>query len=129
MSGADEASLTPALLAAMDAAFNANDTDAVMAFFAEDAVFDHALGPEPHGTRIEGREAIRAAFSGLFARMRSVRWEAIDAAIDGDTAICRYRRRATHPSGAVEECLSVDVLRFRGGLIVHKDTYFKQRTG
>ncbi len=35
-------------------AFNANDIDAVMQYFAEDAVFDHAAGPEEYGARFEG---------------------------------------------------------------------------
>ncbi len=56
------------LLDAVGDAFNANDIDAVMQYFAADAVFDHAVGQEPHG------------------------------------------------------------VRFEGGLIVHKDTYYKQRT-
>ena len=42
------------LVDAVGDAFNANDIDAVMAFFADDAVFDHAVGPEAHGIRFEG---------------------------------------------------------------------------
>ena len=45
--------------------FNNNDIDAVMNFFAEDAVFDHAIGPSPYGKRFIGISEIRNVFSGL----------------------------------------------------------------
>jgi Ketosteroid isomerase homolog len=118
---------TPALLEAMDEAFNRNDIDAVMAFFAEDAVFDHAAGPEVHGTRFEGKAAIRAAFGGLFERTERVHWETLDARIAGEKAYCEYLRTATAKSGETDVCRSIDVLTFRAGLIVRKDTFFKQR--
>ena len=55
-------------------AFNANNIDAVMKFFAQDAVFDHAVGPDVHGVRVEGVEAIRAAFAGLFDKGETIPW-------------------------------------------------------
>ena len=117
------------LVDAVGDAFNANDIDAVMAYFAEDAIFDHAAGPDEHGVRFEGAETIRAVFAGLFEKVASVHWETLDCGINGNKAYCEYRRKATHQDGRVEEFLSVDILTFRDGLIVHKDTYYKQRTG
>lgn len=116
------------LVDAVGDAFNANDIDAVMAFFADDAVFDHAVGPEAHGIRFEGADAIRAVFAGLFEKVDNVHWQTLDCAIQGNKAYCEYRRKATHKDGSVEEFLSVDILTFRNGLIIHKDTYYKQRT-
>ncbi|WP_120632686.1 nuclear transport factor 2 family protein [Ruegeria sp. EL01] len=110
-------------------AFNANDIDTVMKHFADDATFDHAVGPEPHGLRFEGAEAIREVFGGLFEKVENVYWETLDCAIAGNKAYCEYRRTATHKDGSKEEFLSVDILTYRDGLIVHKDTYYKQRTG
>ena len=46
--------LNRSLVDAVGDAFNNNDIDAVMNFFAEDAVFDHAIGPNPHGKRFIG---------------------------------------------------------------------------
>lgn len=120
---------TRELLDAIGDAFNANDIDAVMQYFAEDAVFDHAAGPDEYGTRISGKAAIRAAFSGLFERVENVHWETLDTRIAGDKGFCEYRRTAQHKSGEFEEFLSADILTFRNGLIVHKDTYYKTRTG
>ncbi len=121
--------VTRELVDAIGDAFNANDIDAVMAFFAEDAIFDHAVGPEPHGIRFEGRATIRTVFAGLFSKVENVHWETLDCRISGDKAFCEYRRIANHMDGSTEEYLSVDILTFKDGLISHKDTYYKQRTG
>ena len=120
--------LTRALVDAVGDAFNANDIDAVMKYFANDATFDHAVGPDEHGVRLEGAETIRSAFSALFEKVDNVHWEMLDCAISGNKAYCEYRRTATQKDGTKEEFLSVDILTYRDGLIVHKDTYYKQRT-
>lgn len=120
--------LTREIVDSVGDAFNANDIDAVMKHFAEDAVFDHAAGPDPHGLRFDGAETIRSVFAGLFDKVESVHWETLDCAIAGDKAYCEYLRTATHRDGRQEEFLSVDILTYRDGLIVHKDTYYKQRT-
>ena len=122
-------SLTRELVDAVGDAFNANDIDAVMKHFADDAVFDHAVGPEPHGVRFEGAQTIRGVFSGLFDKVENVHWETLDCAISGDKAYCEYRRTAVHKDGTKEEFLSVDILTYQDGLIIHKDTYYKLRTG
>lgn len=120
--------LNRALVDAVGDAFNANDIDAVMQYFADDATFDHAAGPEPHGMRFEGAETIRKVFSGLFDKVENVHWETLDCRIAGDKAYCEYRRTAKHKDGTEEEYLSVDILTFKNGLITHKDTYYKQRS-
>ena len=123
-----DSEITMELLDAIGDAFNANDIDAVMSFFAEDAIFDHAAGPDVNGVRIAGAEAIRKAFSGLFDNVNSVHWTTLDARIAGDKAYCEYLRVAEPKSGDRQEFHSVDVLTFRNELIVHKDTYYKLRT-
>lgn len=42
----------------INAAFNARDVDRILSFFAEDATFLMARGPEPCGRRVHGKEAI-----------------------------------------------------------------------
>ena len=120
--------VTRYLVDAIGEAFNANNINAVMKFFAQDAVFDHAVGPDVHGLRFEGTEAIKAVFAGLFDKVETVQWDTLDCAINGNKAYCEYRRKATLKDGTTEEFLSVDILTFNHGLIVHKDTYYKQRT-
>ena len=120
--------LKRSLVDAVGDAFNNNDIDAVMNFFSEDAVFDHAIGPDPYGKRFIGISEIRNVFSSLFKKVESVYWETLDCRISGNKAFCEYRRTARYKDGSEEEFLSVDILTFREGLIVHKDTYYKQLT-
>ena len=123
-----EAGITPALLDEITDAYNRNDTDAVMSFFAEDAVFDHATGPDINGTRFSGLDTIRGIFQGLFDNVESVHWEPIDTRVSGDKAYCEFHRVAKLKSGEIQDYLSVDVLTFRESLIIQKDTFYKHRT-
>ena len=124
----EEVGISPNLLDAITNAYNRNDIDAVMSFFAEDAVFDHAAGPNTNGTRFEGLETIRGIFQGLFNNVESVQWTPIDTRVSGDKAYCEFHRVARFKSGEVQDFLSIDVLTFRDGLIIHKDTFYKNRT-
>ena len=116
------------LLDSVSEAFNRMDLEGVMAHFAKDALFDHGAGPEVYGTRFSGKEAIGAAFRGLFEKVVSVHWETLDARICGNKAFCEYHRVAKFKDGSVQDFNSLDVLTYRGGLIVRKDTYYKHRT-
>jgi ketosteroid isomerase-like protein len=119
--------LTRELVDAVGNAFNANDIDKVMQYFAPNAIFDHAVGADEHGIRFEGADVIRTVFSGLFEKVENVHWETLGCGIVENKAYCEYRRTAKHKDGSSEEYLSVDILTFKDGLIVHKDTYYKQR--
>ena len=70
---------------------------------------------------------IRTVFSSLFEKVENVHWETLWCGIVENKAYCEYRRTAKHKDGSSEEYLSVDILTFKDGLIVHKDTYYKQR--
>ena len=124
----DDAGITPVLLNNITDAYNRNDIDAVMAFFADDAVFDHAAGPDIIGTRFSGLDTIRGIFEGLFNNVESVKWTPIDTRVYGDKAYCEFHRVAKLKSGEIQDFLSIDILTFREGLIIHKDTYYKNRT-
>ena len=65
--------LTCELLDAICDALNTNDIDAVMKYFACDATFDDAIGPEAHWIRFEGADAIRDVFAGLFDKVENVK--------------------------------------------------------
>ena len=123
-----QAGITLVLLDEITDAYNRNDTDALMSFFAEDAVFDHAVGSDINGTRFAGLDTIRGIFQGLFDNVESVHWEPIDTRVSGDKAYCEFHRVAKLKSGEIQDFLSVDILTFREGLIIHKDTFYKNRT-
>jgi len=117
--------ITVDLVNAIGDAFNDNDIDKVMQYFADDATFDHAAGPDFNGKRFEGKDAIHAVFGGLFENVERVHWKTLDCHIKDNKAICEYRRTATLKTGEKQDFLSVDILTFKDELIIHKDTYYK----
>ena len=98
-----------------------------MECFDKNAVFDNASGSETFGKRFKGHKSLRTVFENLFKNVESVNWETIDERISGNKAYCEYRRRATLKNGEVQDFNSIDILSFNNGLIVHKDTYYKNR--
>ena len=58
---------TTATLEAIADAFNRHDVDAIMAFFAEDAVFEAPAGLDPWGRRLVGKDQVREGFAARFA--------------------------------------------------------------
>lgn len=126
-SASGDAGVTHELLKSIGDAFNNNDIDAVMSFFSADAIFDHAAGADIYGKRFEGADVIRTVFSKLFDNVKSVHWETLDERIVGNKAYCEYRRTAELNTGEKQDFHSIDVLTFKDGLIIHKDTYYKNR--
>ncbi len=106
-------------------AFNRDDLDTVMSFFAERAVYD-----EFNGQRSVGKAAIRAAFAtqfdGTFGKVRFAREDLFIDPDAGKTLIswtCTLRTR--RGPGAWR---GLDVLHFEGGLITAKHTYAKAKS-
>ena len=105
-------------------AFNRNDLDAVMAFFAEDGVYD-----EFNGKRNCGKPAIRTAFepqfTGAFGKMEFLEDEVfVDTA--SDSAMISWRCTLTI-KGQPTSWRGLDLLRFVGERVVSKRTYSKAR--
>ena len=51
--------VTTEMLAEIARAFNDHHTDAVLAFFADDAMFETPTGPDPCGRRLVGIDQVR----------------------------------------------------------------------
>lgn len=118
---------TPADLAALFETFNRHDLDAIMAFFAEDAVFDAVAGPEAHGTRHTGAPAIARAFAGVWTTMPDASWDHRDHLVQGDRAVSEWTFSGTAADGSRIEAEGADLFRLKDGLIVHKQALRKQR--
>ncbi|MGQ7248123.1 nuclear transport factor 2 family protein [Halomonas sp. V046] len=110
-------------------AFNAHDIDAVMSYFADDIVFDTVAGEQAHGTRIEGRDDVKAAFENTWGTMPDVQW------INGRHYVVQGGERivsestfvATRPDGKRIEADGVDLFSVREGKIIRKQAFRKQR--
>lgn len=105
-------------------AFNREDLDAVMGYFAEDGIYD-----EFNGARHHGKAAIRAAFEpqfrGDFGRVRFIEE---DRFLDPETGKAMISWTCTletkqGPGG----WRGLDLLHFAGGRLVEKHTYAKAK--
>ncbi len=114
-------------LAAFTDAFNRHDADALMTFMTEDCVFDAAGGPEVHGTRFQGREAVRAAFAQVWAKMPDAHWGEGRHFVHGDRGISEWVFTGTNAEGMRIEAQGVDLFEFRDGKIASKRAFRKER--
>jgi ketosteroid isomerase-like protein len=105
-------------------AFNREDLDGVMAFMAEDAIYD-----EFNGKRSEGKAAIRAAFEPQFrGDFGKIRFHNEDWFVDADSGKALIRWLCTlENEGRTSGWRGLDILRFEDGLLVEKHTYAKAR--
>jgi uncharacterized protein (TIGR02246 family) len=116
---------TPELMKAINAAFNTRDSDRIASFFADDATFLMARGPESCGRRVHGKAAIRKVLADRFAVIPDMRWDHIDVFIAGSRAVSVWTVRGTGQDGEKLEYQGCDIYEFRGDKILNKDTYWK----
>ncbi len=114
-------------LAALFDAFNRHDIDGVMAFFAPDCVFNGIGGPDVHGTRFVGLDAIAGAFSGVWKAMPDAEWGDHSHFTTGDRGVSEWTFRGTAADGSRVEAEGCDLLTFRDGKIVRKQAFRKNR--
>lgn len=106
-------------------AFNLDDLDAMVGFFADDGLY-----VEFDGTRHEGRDAVRAAFVPHFAgEFGTIRFDEEDLFVDADARksmiswTCRIEK-----DGRASGWRGLDILQFNeAGEISEKLTYAKAR--
>jgi alpha-beta hydrolase superfamily lysophospholipase/ketosteroid isomerase-like protein len=120
-----QAGPTPALMKAINAAFNSRDVDRIMEFFAEDCTFLMARGPEPVGRRVHGKAAVRRVLADRFAVIADMRWDHVDAFITGQRAVTVWMVTGTGRDGERLDYRGCDIYEFRGDKILNKDTYWK----
>lgn len=103
-------------------AFNREDIDAVMSYFADDAVYD-----EFNGTCSVGKTAIRAAFVPQFrGDFGTMRFHTEDMFLDVDAGKALIRWLLTLEEAQRQGAYrGLDILHFRDGRLVEKHTYAK----
>ena len=120
-----ESEPTEATLEAILAAFNAHDLDQIMNFFAEDCVLEMPRGPDPWGTRMTGKAAVREGLRSRFTGLPDVSYEVDSHLIVGDVAVSKWTLRGTPVSGDPITVRGCDFFTFRDGKVVKKDSYWK----
>ena len=116
---------TEATLEAIGEAFNRHDVDGIMAFFAEDGVFDKPAGPDIHGQRVSGKQQVGEEFAALFAAIPDINWEGTANWVSGNMGCSQWRRTGTGKNGEKLDWLGCDLFTFRAGKVIKKDSYFK----
>lgn len=111
------------MLREFTAAWNRHDVDAVMSYFAEDAVFVAARGKLPHGERMEGADAIRAGVASRLEAMPDLTF------VDNDYLRCGPDAffstwRMTGDGGEID-VRGCDFYRLCDGKVVLKDSFLK----
>jgi ketosteroid isomerase-like protein len=99
-------------------AFDAKDVDAVMAAMTPDCVFEDTTPPD--GRRHVGADAVRKAWTALFAASPEAAFTAEEMIEAGDRVVVRWRY--AWDGGHVR---GVDLFTVRDGLVAEKLSYVK----
>jgi ketosteroid isomerase-like protein len=121
-------SATPVTVATLKAfldAFNAHDLDAIMGFFADDCELLMPRGTEPWGTRYVGKAAVREGLATRFAGVPNVHYGEDAHWVSGEHGVSTWLLTGTTKAGEAVRVRGVDLLEFRDGKIVRKDSYWK----
>ncbi|CAA9218673.1 MAG: hypothetical protein AVDCRST_MAG54-456 [uncultured Actinomycetospora sp.] len=121
----DRGSASVETLQAITDAFNAHDLDAIMEFFADDCSLDMPRGPDPWGTRLVGRAAVREGLAARFAGLPDVHYGDGRHWVSGDLGVSEWLLTGTRPDGEHVRVRGCDHWEFRDGEIVRKDSYWK----
>lgn len=110
-------------------AFNRHDIDGIMTHFDENCVFYTIGGDAVHGTRIDGKANIAAAFENVWKTMPDVQWADHFHFVseDGSRGVSQWTFKATNPDGSRIEVDGVDLFRIENGKLVEKHAFRKQR--
>jgi ketosteroid isomerase-like protein len=106
-------------------AFNRHDLDAIMAFFADDAVLETPRGLDPWGNRFVGKAAVREGLAARFAGIPDVRYSEDRHWVCGDRGASEWLLTGTTTAGERIAVRGCDLWEFRAGLIARKDSYWK----
>ena len=116
------------ILLELCAAFNAHDLDRIMELFADECVLDMPRGPDPLGSRYEGKAAVRAALAGRFEGLPDVHYGNEEHFAD-DTALTgmsKWLLTGTTREGIERRVQGCDFYTFReDGKVIRKDSYWK----
>lgn len=112
-----------ALLASFSAAFGRGDVAAIDALTHDDCVFESTAPPD--GDRVEGAAALREVWRGLFEGTPGASFTEEASFVCGDRGVLQWRYGWEGEDGAPGHVRGVDVLRFRDGKVVAKQSYVK----
>ena len=105
-----------------NAAWNAHDVEAIMAFHADDTSYQRHGSPKVY----KGKEAVAEQFGKDISGLPELHFESAALYGSDDHFVSEAILTATGPDGAPIRMDLVDVITLRGGKVVHKSSYFMQ---
>lgn len=108
-------------------AFNRHDLEGVLSLMTDDIVFEGAAGPEPFGARFIGRDAVGAAFEGVWKTFPDVQWANDTHFVADGLGVSEWTLTGTRDDGFKIEADGVDLFSFRDGKIATKKAFRKDR--
>ena len=109
-------------------AFNRHDLDAIMSYFAEDAVFETPRGPDPWGRRFEGKEEVRRGLAARFEGIPDVHYGEDKHFACARRGVSEWTITGTSVDGDPIAVRGCDIRTFDAdGLITRKDSFWKIR--
>ncbi len=107
-------------------AFNKHDGAALASMMTDDCIFYTLAGDHSYGNEIAGKEAVRAAFEGVFATIKDAHWKSLDCFASGDVGLSHWLFTGTNPDGSRIEAQGCDIFSFEDGKIATKNAFRKQ---
>lgn len=123
--GVTQQTVTVETLKQLVAAFNAHDLDTVMSFLADDCELFMPRGPEPWGQRYVGKAQVRKGLSARFEGLPDVHYGDDEHWVSGNHGVSKWTLTGTTRDGKKITVRGCDLLEFRAGKIVRKDSYWK----
>ena len=122
---AEGTAVSPATLKSFLEAFNAHDLDRIMEFFADDCELYMPRGKEASGQHFSGKAAVRQGLASRFEGLPDVHYGDDHHWVAGNLGISTWLLTGTTKAGEHLSVRGVDLLEFRNGKIVKKDSYWK----
>lgn len=117
--------VTEATLKSFLDAFNRHDLDAIMDYFADECVLYLPRGASPRGAAFAGKDEVRRGLATRFAGLPDVHYGDDRHWVCGDLGVSEWTITGTLVSGQRIEARGVDLLEFREGKIIRKDSFWK----
>lgn len=115
------------LLVAFADAWNRHDVDGLMSMMTVDPVFEASIGNDVDGARHQGRQAVRAAYSAVFAQFPDAHWGGARHFVTGDRGVSEWTFSGTRSDGKRIEVNGCDLFTFLDGKIAVKNSFRKNR--
>jgi ketosteroid isomerase-like protein len=105
--------------------WNDHDVEGALALMADDCVWEITRGSEPHGTRIVGSGAVRAAIAQAFSTMPDIHYEPVHSSFGQNLVVVELLVTGTLADGRPVRFQACDVMTVRDGKIAAKRSYRK----